>query len=690
MKSFFLSLFLWTLVSSPLHSGDTPPRPLFTPEEKAWLQTHPTLRFVYDPDWPPFEWRDELGRYTGMVADVYGLLAQMTGIRFDPIPTQNWAESMDLFRKREAQLISAVTQTPARNAFMDFSHHSLFSLPTVLLRRFDRPSLPKNLAKALESRSVGVVRGYAVEEYLKRTHPRIRLVEFSTVRDGLDQLRSGKIDLFAINSATADYFIHKEGYGDLALAARLPFSIDLHIGFQSNVRPLIRSVLEKALAAIPKSQLRTIYEKWTRPRAYEAKRSGEQNFTLWKVFPLDLLFIVLGLVLVLSLGGWYQYRQRGASVLGIPLLVAALMVFTAALVATAVALHTAKSDRQQEMAESLQTVLNVTHSALREWFFSQHYHLNHVVNRSALLAPFWEKGEFDVTHVDPIPILLGLKSRIVGATGYLVIDRNGTILSASEPSLRGRAITYAPIIREIDRAFKIGFAYVPPVKVEKDRLGHLRHYYIFNVIAHPATHEPVALFAMRLDPLPIFNIVRQGRIGKTGETYLMNTQLQMISRSRFERDLKEAGLLPVNEISFLNIRLLHERQPTLAARDALRNAKGFNVEGYPDYRGIPVLGAWMWDDLLNLAIIVEIDRSEAMASYQRLKTTIFAIVLGIVLLSLALVLFFLFYARSTQKAIHRQRGEIEERIEAFDTLSATIDQTVQERLSAYHDTRPKE
>jgi hypothetical protein len=34
---------------------------------------------------------------------------------------------------------------------------------------------------------------------------------------------------------------------------------------------------------------------------------------------------------------------------------------------------------------------------------------------------------------------------------------------------------------------------------------------------------------------------------------------------------------------------------------ATQGKSGFNVTGYRDYRGVPVYGAWLWDDKLDMA-----------------------------------------------------------------------------------------
>ena len=39
-----------------------------------------------------------------------------------------------------------------------------------------------------------------------------------------------------------------------------------------------------------------------------------------------------------------------------------------------------------------------------------------------------------------------------------------------------------------------------------------------------------------------------------------------------------------------------------------------DVEGYRDYRGVPVFGAWLWDMNLDVGVAVEIDVEEAMSN----------------------------------------------------------------------------
>ena len=54
--------------------------PILTPEERAWLEAHQPLRFAPDPAFPPIEWIDGTGRYRGLVADTFELIAQRLGL----------------------------------------------------------------------------------------------------------------------------------------------------------------------------------------------------------------------------------------------------------------------------------------------------------------------------------------------------------------------------------------------------------------------------------------------------------------------------------------------------------------------------------------------------------------------------------------------------------------------------------
>ena len=75
---------------------------------------------------------------------------------------------------------------------------------------------------------------------------------------------------------------------------------------------------------------------------------------------------------------------------------------------------------------------------------------------------------------------------------------------------------------------------------------------------------------------------------------------------------------------------------TLMASNVTRGYSGMNVSGYRDYRGVSVVGSWLWSDELGIGLATEIDSGEALAPYLAMRNLVIG-VLGItVLLALAL------------------------------------------------------
>ena len=143
-----------------------------------------------------------------------------------------------------------------------------------------------------------------------------------------------------------------------------------------------------------------------------------------------------------------------------------------------------------------------------------------------------------------------------------------------------------------------------------------------------ASGDPRCILACRLDPHKGFTtILQRGRIGESGETYAINRNAKLISESRFDEDLIQIGLIRRGERSLLNVEsrdpggnlltgyrpsLPRDRQPlTVMAEAAVSGRSGVDLDGYGDYRGVAVIGAWVWDASLGMGIATEMDVDEA-------------------------------------------------------------------------------
>jgi hypothetical protein len=168
--------------------------------------------------------------------------------------------------------------------------------------------------------------------------------------------------------------------------------------------------------------------------------------------------------------------------------------------------------------------------------------------------------------------------------------------------------------------------------------------------------KAIAAFGFSINPADDFvPLLAIGRSGESGETYAFDREGRLLSPSRFEEQLQALGLIAPGQRSEMTIQIrdpggnlaegfepslpLEARPLTRAAADALSGGTGVDIEGYPDYRGVPVIGAWAWVPELEIGIASEIDRDEAYAPLTTLRAT-FAAVMG--LLALAALGIFLY------------------------------------------------
>ncbi|HFD81211.1 MAG TPA: response regulator, partial [Gammaproteobacteria bacterium] len=191
----------------------------------------------------------------------------------------------------------------------------------------------------------------------------------------------------------------------------------------------------------------------------------------------------------------------------------------------------------------------------------------------------------------------------------------------------------------------------------------------------------IAALLVALDPAADFTrIAHRGRMGMSGETYFIDPQGRMISGSRFDKSLRAIGLLAPGESSILHLdirdpgtNLLEGGKPpekrselplTVMAADVVKGHKGVDVAGYRDYRGVPVMGAWQWDDALGFGITTEIDVAEAMHTFSTIRDMTLLVLGAAVLITLLLSGIMGWAGARANRALRQARDHLEDEVEA--------------------------
>jgi PAS domain S-box-containing protein len=348
-----------------------------------------------------------------------------------------------------------------------------------------------------------------------------------------------------------------------------------------------------------------------------------------------------------------------------------------------------------DVAEALEIVLQTTRESLNMWVENGKFQLNQLAGEPRLASMVERQLEVPRNKNDLLKsrglrrlreFFLQNKDRF-GQAGFLIISPDFVnIASMGDKDIGSKNRIASQALDLLNRAFQGETVLVPPMWSDVELVSSSGN----NVSTVPAMFfvapikndlaEIIAVVARPIDPSQDFTrLIQLGRIGKTGETYAFGRYGKLLSQSRFDEDLRKAGLIAEGQNSILSVSVRdpggdltkgfspsvprYQQPLTLMAQQATKGKSGLNVEGYRGYRGVPVYGAWLWDDKLGVGLATEIDQDDALGSYFTTRAVILT-VLGItVLLALGSLVFAVSIDVRASRALQKSYDELEVRVE---------------------------
>jgi len=291
----------------------------------------------------------------------------------------------------------------------------------------------------------------------------------------------------------------------------------------------------------------------------------------------------------------------------------------------------------------------------------------------------------------------------VEGQGFFVINRDYINIGSSRNENLGKTNLIAQQKPDVLAAVFAGETrFVSPIKSDVNLLfaknsNKIDQYSMFIVTPIMNSNKQViAALASRIQLSgQISNIMQQGRIGTSGESYLVNDLGQMLSKSRFEAELSAVSYFKkhnnnkqlitlknplVNVIKDPNAIIDAQQLPyTFMANNLMNSARSGNISlitenkvttnvvGYNDYRGVNVYGAWLWDNKYGFGIATEIDKNEAMQDVNALRNMLMVIAVVTLLLTLTSNIFTVTVGQRSTKYMRRSKQELKKIVEQRTT-----------------------
>lgn len=272
-----------------------------TPEEGQWLQRHPVVKVVTYGNYAPVSFFDNEGNYHGIAADLLDQIRARTGLRFEIVRTTTVEQMINAVEQGKADLIGAMNRQRLLMHDLDSTRPYMEVAFATITR--NSTSGPARLAE-LNGRKLALTRGYLLTDYLGEKHPGIHLVEQDSLLDTLSAVARGDADGAVMSTIVAEYYIRRMFSDQLRISEIIDIPQEsIAFGVKKENR-LLRSILDKATAAIPPDELSTLVrQRW---------RSNVEISGPREPLDLGLIYRIAGAaaLLLLFFLAWIIYLRR--------------------------------------------------------------------------------------------------------------------------------------------------------------------------------------------------------------------------------------------------------------------------------------------------------------------------------------------------------------------------------------------
>ena len=276
---------------------------LLSLDERRWLDQHPVIRVGTDPQWPPYEFVDQEGNYRGIAMDVLALIGERLGVRFEVVSGLDWSEVLDGARRRDIDVLSAVSPTPERERYLSFTSPYYIS-PNLAFGRTDTAEVGD--IRALAGKTVAVVKDYVIERQLRADYPELDILTVPSAVEGIEAVRSGDAVAYVDGDLVTRYVLARGGVTDVKPIATTPFEFPIGLAVRSDWS-LFAGLVDRAVGTLSPSELAAIRSKWL---AVDVRIERQTDYTV-------VAWVVLATAAVLAcVALWLRFLRRQTRALG--------------------------------------------------------------------------------------------------------------------------------------------------------------------------------------------------------------------------------------------------------------------------------------------------------------------------------------------------------------------------------------
>jgi PAS domain S-box-containing protein len=229
-----------------------------TAKERAWLKAHPVIT-LGGGIFPPLEFFDETkGQPDGVGPDYAKLIGSMLGIKFKLV-SGDWHDIQQMAKAKEIDGIRLIFKNKAREKYLKFTKPYTKIAHAIVTQKKTEGIYS---LKDLSGKRVGTLKGIYAYYHMKNHYPGIDIITYPSWENVMRALVNGEVEAIVGTLPVASYMTNKLFITSLKVVA-LPAEMDRHtyLGIRPDW-PELAGIINKAIAAITKTQHSAIKRKW--------------------------------------------------------------------------------------------------------------------------------------------------------------------------------------------------------------------------------------------------------------------------------------------------------------------------------------------------------------------------------------------------------------------------------------------
>ncbi|WP_413702403.1 diguanylate cyclase [Psychromonas sp. KJ10-10] len=179
-------------------------------------------------------------------------------------------------------MLSLAANTTERQTYLNFTTPYLI-FPRVLVTGIKEPFV--NNFALLASKRIGMVKGYAMQDFIREHYPNITIVDVENIKNGLEKVAKGELYGFIDGMDTVGYHLQEEFLGQLKVSGKFDKSKELGLGLR-NDHPLLLNIFNKMIDNLSQIAIQNITDKSPSIRYIQRP---DYSYLWWLLFVVVLI-----------------------------------------------------------------------------------------------------------------------------------------------------------------------------------------------------------------------------------------------------------------------------------------------------------------------------------------------------------------------------------------------------------------